>query len=72
MQEVYKDGTGGEIHPLENFDERITEAMANPAVDHVEVFKKGSTAHKRAIKRMSDPEARKKARRKLRKIVEKK
>ena len=75
MQEVYKDGTGGEITSLDGMKDLVTalaDALEKDNVDHVEVFQEGSTAHKRAIKRMSDHDARKKARRKLRKIVEKK
>ncbi len=70
MQEVYNDGTGGEIIPMD--ESALTEALKKKEVDHFEVFQLGSEAHKRAVERISDPAARKKARRKLRRIIAKK
>ena len=71
MQEVYNDGTGGIPVEFTN-QEQFTEALAKANVDRVEVFKQGSEAHKRAIRRIEDPKERKKAWRKLRKKVAKK
>ena len=50
MQEVYHDGSGGEIIDFDPFG--LQESLEKPEVDRVEVFKKGSSAHSKAIKRM--------------------
>lgn len=50
MQEVYKDGSGGEIVDFDPI--RVMEAMQNPEIDHVEIFRKDTPAHSRAIKRI--------------------
>ncbi len=71
MQEVYKDGTGGGIADFTDHS-TLMDCLEKATVDRVEVFKQGSEAHKRAVNRIADPEERKKARRKLRKIVAKK
>ena len=50
MQEIFYDGSGGEIV---DFDAaRLQESLEKPEVDHVKVFKKGTPAHSEAIKRM--------------------
>ena len=50
MQAVHYDGSGGEIADFDPFG--LEESLEKPKVDHVEVFKKGSSAHSDAIKRM--------------------
>ena len=53
MQEVYKDGSGGEIKTLEQMKE-LTKSVLKPDVHHVEVFNLGSAAHKKAVMRIKD------------------
>ena len=50
MQEVYPDGSGGQITDFDPLE--LEKSLEKPEVDHVEVFKKGSSAHSDAIKRM--------------------
>jgi len=57
MQEVYLDGSGGEIRDFDPSE--IEKCLEKLEVDHVEVFKKGTPAHSRAIKRIKSGQRRK-------------
>ncbi|MBW2037429.1 MAG: hypothetical protein JRI41_08125 [Deltaproteobacteria bacterium] len=50
MQEVYPDGSRGEIRDFDPSE--LEKSLEKSEVDHVEVFKKGTPAHAKAIKRI--------------------
>ncbi len=67
MQDVRRDGSGGEI---KGFDvEELKKSLADPYIDHVEVFNTGSEAHKKAVGRIKDLTISRREKKKLKKIL---
>ncbi len=67
MQDIRKDGSGGEI---KGFDvEELKKSLTDPDIDHVEVFNIGSEAHKKAVGRINDLTVSRREKRKLKKIL---
>ena len=67
MQDVRKDGSGGEI---KGFDvEELKKSLTDPYIDHVEVFNIGSEAHERAIGRIKNLTVSRREKKRLKKIL---
>ena len=67
MQDVYRDGSGGEIKGFNV--EGLKKSLADLNVDHVEVFNTGSEAHKKAVGRINDLVISRREKRKLEKML---
>jgi len=68
MQNVYKDGSGGAIEPLDF--KKMEKALHNKNIDRVEVFNLDSPAHNKAVSRIKNLSISRREKKRLKRLID--